>query len=55
MAFTSEVVHYMLRGGINPILTVLDCSKAFKRCNFSLLFKMLLPRLDQNLSSLANS
>ena len=40
----SEVVQYMLRGGINPIVTVLDCSKAFDKCKFSLLFKRLLDK-----------
>ena len=25
----SEVVQHLLRGGMNPIVTVLDCSKAF--------------------------
>ena len=37
----SEVVQQMLRNGINPIVTVLDCSKAFDKCKFSLLFKRL--------------
>ena len=40
----SEVVQKMLRGGINPIVTVLDCSKAFDKCKFSLLFKRLLDK-----------
>ena len=40
----SEVMQHMLRGGINPILTVLDCSKAFDKCKFSLLFKRLLDK-----------
>ena len=40
----SEVVQYMLRGGINPIVTVLDCSKAFDKCKFSLLFRRLLDK-----------
>ena len=40
----SEVVQQMLRGGINPIVTVLDCSKAFDKCKFSLLFKRLLAK-----------
>ena len=34
----------MLRGGINPIVTVLDCSKAFDTCKFSLLFNRLLDK-----------
>ena len=40
----SEVVQHMLRGGINPIITVLDCSKAFDKCKFSLLFQRLLEK-----------
>ena len=28
----SEVVQLMLRGGMNPVVTVLDCSKAFDKC-----------------------
>ena len=40
----TEVVQYMLRGGINPIVTVLDCSKAFDKCKFSLLFQRLLDK-----------
>ena len=40
----SEVVQHMLRGGINPILTVLDCSKAFDKCKFSILFNRLLDK-----------
>ena len=40
----SEVVQHMLRGGIRPIVTVLDCSKAFDKCKFSLLFKRLLDK-----------
>ena len=38
----SEVVQLMLRGGMNPVVTVLDCSKAFDKCKFSLLFDRLL-------------
>ena len=34
----------MLRGGIYPIVTVLDCSKAFDKCKFSLLFKRLMEK-----------
>ena len=34
----------MLRGGINPIVTVLDCSKAFDKCKFSHLFRRLLDK-----------
>ena len=40
----SEVVQHMLRGGINPIVTVLDYSKAFDKCKFSLLFRRLLDK-----------
>ena len=40
----TEVVQHMLRGGVNPIVTVLDCSKAFDKCRFSLLFKRLLDK-----------
>ena len=40
----SEVVQHMLRGGIYPIVTVLDCSKAFDKCKFSLLFKRLMEK-----------
>ena len=31
----------MLRNGIQPIVTVLDCSKAFDKCKFSLIFQRL--------------
>ena len=37
----SEVVQHLLRNGTNPTVTVLDCSKAFDLCKFSLLFKKL--------------
>ena len=37
-----EVVGHYLRHGSNPILTVLDCSKAFDTCKFSILFSKLL-------------
>ena len=40
----SEVVQHLLIGGVNPIVTVLDCSKAFDKCKFSLLFKRLLDK-----------
>ena len=40
----NEVVQQMLRGGVNPIVTVLDCSKAFDKFKFSLLFKRLLDK-----------
>ena len=38
----SEVVQHLLRNGTNPIVTVLDCTKAFDLCKFSLLFQKLL-------------
>ena len=34
----SEVVQHLLRTGTNPIVTVLDCSKALDLCKFSTLF-----------------
>lgn len=37
----SEVVQHLLRNGTNPIVTVLDCTKAFDLCKFSLLFKRI--------------
>ena len=37
-----EVMGHYLRNGTNPIMTVLDCSKAFDTCRFSTLFKKLL-------------
>ena len=40
----SEVLQHMLRGGINPVVTVLDCSKAFYICKCSLLFQRLLDK-----------
>ena len=40
----SEVLQHVLRGGINPIVTVLDCSKAFDKCKFDLLFERLLEK-----------
>ena len=45
----SEVVHHLLRNGTNPIVTVLDCTKAFDLCKFSLLFQSL---LDSGLPSI---
>ena len=38
----SEVVQHLLRAGTNPIVTVLDCTKAFDLCKFSILFQKLL-------------
>ena len=40
----SEVIQQLMRGGVNPIVTVLDCSKAFDKCKFSLLFSRLLEK-----------
>ena len=37
-----EVVGHFLRNGSHPILAVLDCSKAFDTCKFSILFTKLL-------------
>ena len=37
-----EVVGHYLRNGSHPILTVLDCSKAFDTCRFGTLFSKLL-------------
>ena len=37
-----EVVGHYLRNGTNPIMTVLDCSKAFDTCRFSTMFTKLL-------------
>ena len=39
-----EVANYFLRNGTNPIITLLDCSKAFDTCQFSTLFQRLLDR-----------
>ena len=38
----NEVVQHLLRSGTNPIVTVLDCTKAFDLCKFSLLFTRVL-------------
>ena len=40
----SEVVKHFQQGGSNPIITLLDCSKAFDTCKFNILFKKLLDR-----------
>ena len=37
-----EVIGHYLRRGTNPIITVLDCSKAFDTCRFSTLFTKVL-------------
>ena len=39
-----EVVTYFLQRGSNPIVTLLDCSKAFDTCKFSILFTKLLKK-----------
>ena len=39
-----EVANYYLRSGTKPIITLLDCSKAFDTCQFSSLFKRLIER-----------
>jgi hypothetical protein len=38
------VVQHYLRNGSHPIVTVLDCSKAFDTCRFSTLFARLLDK-----------
>jgi hypothetical protein len=40
----TEVVNYFLERGTNPIITLLDCSKAFDTCKFSILFTKLIDR-----------
>ena len=40
----SEVVNHFLQRGSNPIMTLLDCSKAFDTCKFSILFNKILAR-----------
>ena len=40
----SEVVGHYLRSGTNPILTLLDCSRAFDTCKFDILFTKLIKR-----------
>ena len=40
----SEVVNHYLQRGSNPIMTLLDCSKAFDTCKFNILFAKLLDR-----------
>jgi hypothetical protein len=40
----TEVVQHYLRNGTNPIVTVLDCSKAFDTCRFSTLFSIFLDK-----------
>ena len=38
----TEVVQHLLRTGTNPIVTVLDCTKAFDLCKFSIHFNRIL-------------
>ena len=40
----TEVVSYFLTRGSHPIITLLDCSKAFDTCKFSVLFTILIKR-----------
>ena len=40
----TEVVQHYLKNGSHPIVTVLDCSKAFDTCRFSTLFGRLLEK-----------
>ena len=40
-----EVANYYLRGGTNPIMTLLDCTKAFDMCRYNILFLKLMDRL----------
>ena len=39
-----EVAHHLLRNGTNPIVTVLNCTKAFDLCKFSILFSRILDK-----------
>ena len=39
-----EVANYFMRHGTNPIVTLLDCSKAFDMCKYNILFSKLLDR-----------
>ena len=40
----TEVAQHLLRTGTNPIVTVLDCTKAFDLCKFSTLFTRILDK-----------
>ena len=40
----TEIVQHYLKNGSHPIVTVLDCSKAFDTCRFSTLFSSLLDK-----------
>ena len=39
-----EVANHFMRNGTNPIMTLLDCSKAFDMCCFSTLFNKILEK-----------
>ena len=39
-----EVATYYMRNGTSPIMTLLDCSKAFDMCKYSILFTKLLDK-----------
>ena len=39
-----EVANHYMRNGTNPIMTLLDCSKAFDMCKYSILFRKLLKK-----------
>ena len=40
----NEVTNHFLRNKTSPIITLLDCTKAFDTCKFSTLFQRLLDR-----------
>ena len=42
--FVNEVASYFLRKGTPCIVTLLDCTKAFDKCQFDILFKKLIDR-----------
>ena len=42
--FVNEVASYFLRNGSPCIVTLLDCTKAFDKCQFDILFKKLVAR-----------
>ena len=39
-----EVANHYMRNGTNPIMTLLDCIKAFDMCKYDILFKQLLEK-----------
>ena len=39
-----EVANHYMRNGTNPIMTLLDCSKAFDMCKYSILFTKLMEK-----------